>query len=188
MTRSLSARQAVVRATGRLLHLVSEQAPVSGRRRRRSLPLRNRGAVAPPPLELAIARDEQRQLAARVGAPSMCGHGATSVDDPARPHLSTGRSRRQGPWRRAWANLGAPRSYCWHDRIRVSRRHGADECNGDQALVPIRHQTADSGLLLAPRFERSGPARRLAPDRSWRTLRDLCFSSGRPAQLTCANA
>jgi hypothetical protein len=60
-----------VRATGRLLHLVSEQAPVSGRRRRPSLPLRNRGAVAPPPLELAIARDEQRQLAARVGAPSM---------------------------------------------------------------------------------------------------------------------
>ena len=75
MTRSLSARQAVVRATGRLLHLVSEQALVSGWRRGRSLPLRNRGAVAPPPLELAIARDEQRQLAARVGAPSMCGTG-----------------------------------------------------------------------------------------------------------------
>jgi hypothetical protein len=46
-------------------------------------------------------------------------YGATSVDDPARPHLSAGRSRRQGPWRRAWANLGAPRSDCWHDRIRV---------------------------------------------------------------------
>ena len=53
---------------------------------------------------------------------------------------------------------------------------------------PALTEGAAVGLVLSPRFERSGPARRLAPDRSWRTLRDLCFSSGRPAQLTCANA
>ena len=168
-----------MRATGRLLHLVSEQAPVSGRRRRPSLPLRNRGAVAPPPLELAIARDEQRQLAARVGAPSMTEQPsrrsfATLLLQASRGHVS----RRPGATAFVYGEKSAAGPLA--TRLGQLWEHRAPTA-GTIAFVFLAGTERTSAMATIRSSARPSPSpipgpRRLAPD--------TCLCVGKPERLS----